>query len=69
VTTANNHGPSSIWARNQTWCQLGVDLRRSTVDPDFTCFNSMAGRNNGRKPEAAIPPTSIEHGSFTYCQI
>ena len=24
----------------------GVDLRRSTVDLDFTCFNSMAGRNS-----------------------
>jgi hypothetical protein len=29
----------------------GVDLRRSTVDLDSTCFNSMAGRNR--------PPTSV----------
>jgi len=29
-----------------------VDLRRSTVDRDFTCFNSMAGRNS--------PPTCVK---------
>jgi hypothetical protein len=29
-----------------------VDLRRSTVDLDFTCFNSMAGRNS--------PPTCVK---------
>jgi hypothetical protein len=35
--------------RSWTMQGPGVDHRRSTVDLDFTCFNSMAGRNSRRK--------------------